>query len=438
VQSEDELIAEALSAARDTKQLLLGQGVLAQTPAVFAATFPGRSAVIVADPRTDRAAGERVRAAFQASATALPDRFLFDAPQLYAEHRYVVRLQERLSASDLIPIAVGSGTINDVTKLAAHRVNRPYLCVATAASMDGYTAYGASITHNGSKQTFDCPAPRAVVADLDVIAQAPAEMNAWGYADLLAKFTAGADWILADELGVEPIDPLAWRMVQARLPDWTSEPQGVKRGDRAAIRSLMCGLLMSGFAMQATQSSRVASGAEHQFSHLWDMQQATDASHGAKVGVATVAVARLYDSILKHARWDAGAPAEPSSLTAGAFPTTIDELFATEPAIAAKAKLETTAKHWTADTFTRLRDRWPAIQQRVRSYLPTSGKIVSMLTSVGAPTRPDQIGISRQRLHDSFIRAYHIRRRFTVLDVAVRTGILESCLAEMEEQDVDA
>ena len=73
--------------------------------------------------------------------------------------------------------------------------------------MDGYTAFGASITHEGSKQTFDCPAPRAVMADLEVIAAAPDGMNAWGYADLLAKITAGADWIVADELGVEPIDP---------------------------------------------------------------------------------------------------------------------------------------------------------------------------------------------------------------------------------------
>ena len=50
--------------------------------------------------------------------------------------------------------------------------------VATAASMDGYTAYGASITKDGSKQTFDCPAPRAVVADIDVIRAAPPELTA--------------------------------------------------------------------------------------------------------------------------------------------------------------------------------------------------------------------------------------------------------------------
>ena len=57
--------------------------------------------------------------------------------------------------------------------------------------MDGYTAYGASITATGSKQTFDCPAPRVVLADLETIAGAPEGMNASGYADLIAKVAAG-------------------------------------------------------------------------------------------------------------------------------------------------------------------------------------------------------------------------------------------------------
>ena len=111
-------------------------------------------------------------------------------------------------------------------KLAAHRTGRQYLCVATAASMDGYTAYGRRSRTTGSKQTFDCPAPRAVVADIDVIAAAPPELTASGYADLLAKITAGADWIVADALGVEPIDAhgVAARCRAACATRWPTRP----------------------------------------------------------------------------------------------------------------------------------------------------------------------------------------------------------------------
>src|SRR5205823_6969697 len=96
------------------------------------------------------------------------------------------------------------------------------------------------------------------------------------------------------------INPFAWKMVQESLRKWTGNPEGVRRGDGEAVRSLVYGLMMSGFAMQATCSSRPASGAEHQFSHLWDMQHATTASHGAKVGVATVAVARFYEELIEQ------------------------------------------------------------------------------------------------------------------------------------------
>src|SRR5207245_10569972 len=134
----------------------------------------------------------------------------------------------------------------------------------TPASMDGYTAFGASITYQGSKQTFACPAPAAVLADLDVICAAPTQMKAWGYADLLAKVTAGADWLLADALGVEPIHPQAWRIAQGRLRELVAEPEGVRARRPEAIARLVEGLMLGGFAMQAARSSRPASGAEHQ------------------------------------------------------------------------------------------------------------------------------------------------------------------------------
>ena len=124
----------------------------------------------------------------------------------YEAKAYValLQLEAALRPHDAIPVAVGSGTVNDLTKLASHRTGRPYLCVATAASMDGYTAFGASITCQGNKHHFPCPAPAAVVADLDLLSAAPGSMNAWGYADLMAKVPAGADWMVADAVGAEP------------------------------------------------------------------------------------------------------------------------------------------------------------------------------------------------------------------------------------------
>ena len=146
------------------------------------------------------------------------------------------------------------------------------MVVGTAASMDGYTSYGASITFEGAKQTFSCPAPLGVLADTAIIAAAPKEMTASGYADLFAKVPAGADWIISDALGVEPLDERAFAIVQDGLQDALGDPEGVRQGTVETIGPLIEGLMLGGFAMQAHQTSRPASGADHQFSHLWNME----------------------------------------------------------------------------------------------------------------------------------------------------------------------
>ena len=105
-------------------------------------------------------------------------------------------------------------------------------------------------------------------------------LTAAGYADLAAKVTAGADWIMADALGAEPIDAQAWRIVQSGLREALSEPAGAQRGEARAVTRLTEGLVLAGLAMQWAKSSRPASGAEHQFSHLWDMQREVHDANG--------------------------------------------------------------------------------------------------------------------------------------------------------------
>ena len=434
---QETLLNQALKTASDTRFLRVGSGVRHDAAGVFASAFGDQPAVIVADERTFAAAGGYVRESFRRADSVQEAPFLFGA-DVHAEHSFVESLQTALAASRAIPVAVGSGTINDLTKLAAHRLDRPYMVVATAASMDGYAAYGASITYRGSKQTFDCPAPRVVVADLEVIAGAPRGMNASGYADLLAKGVAGADWILADAVGEEPIEPAAWATVQDFLPSWIDSPSGVARGEPGCLRRLVVGLMMSGFAMQRARSSRPASGAEHQFSHLWDMQHHTHdgiaPSHGFKVGIGTLASLALYELLLRRDLQD---------LDVDAAVARWPSLERVEARIAAllgsgelgqKAVEETRAKHPSQDAlraqFVRLRDNWPAVRERLTRQLLPFQSARAMLREAGCPSEPEQIGISRDCLRLSHEQAYYIRRRFTVLDAAMRIGVFESAMWE--------
>jgi glycerol-1-phosphate dehydrogenase [NAD(P)+] len=434
---DDPIIRRALAAARDTKALRVGRGARHAAGELFAEQFGTAPAVVVADPAEFAAAGGDVIDALRRAGIACGEPVVLDAPDLYAEYRFVEVLHRALADRPGVPVAVGSGTVNDLTKLTAHQLGRPYMVVATAASMDGYTAFGASITRGGLKQTFACPAPAAVLADLDVIAAAPPELNAAGYADMLAKVTAGADWLLADALGVEPVDAHAWGTVQARLRESVADPAGVRRGDPDTLRRLTVGLMLGGFAMQAARSSRPASGAEHQFSHLWDMQHHTHdgaaPSHGFKVGIGTLASAALYEQLLgrdftnfdvERAVRDWPPPEVDVSRAAAALGDLAD--------LAAE---ELCAKHPSADALraqlTRLRDGWPEQRARLTRQLIPFAELGDMLRAAGAPSEPEQIGISRDRLRDSFEPAYAIRRRFTVLDLARRSGLLGECLGRI-------
>lgn len=431
---------EALAAATDTKSLVIEQAAIGKVAQMFKQNFPNKRALIVADNNTWKAAGFDVHDVLDGGEVPQEEPFIYRDPELYAEYGYVDELIARLKTTDAIPVAVGSGTINDLTKLASHLTGRQYLCVATAASVDGYTSYGASITYKGAKQTFDCPAPRACIADTLVIGAAPKEMTAAGYADLFAKVTAGADWLLADYLGLEPIDHKAWDIVQDSLQAALANPGAIKEGRPDSIRKLIKGLIMSGFAMQAIRSSRPASGAEHYFSHLWDMEghrfNGKHVSHGFQVSMGTVAETALWEALLEMPldKLDIDALCRNWYQTVDDMDKVTKQEFG-DSGFLERCLNETHAKYVTpaqlAEQLRLLAKEWKYMRSVIEVQLLPLKTVCKRLQLVGAPYEPEQIGITRQRLRASFLRAPFIRSRFTVLDLAWRTGTMDASLNKL-------
>jgi len=429
-------VEKALEAANETRALRIGEKILDQVPDLFKEQFPGKRAVVVADQTTYQIAGKKIVEELKAAGIEQESPFIFTYPELYAEYKFIDQLVAALKVHDAIPIAVGSGTINDLTKLSSHLTGRRYMCVGTAASMDGYTAFGASITADGAKQTFNCPAPQACLADLDIICQAPIEMTASGYADLFAKITAGADWILADSIGVEPIDQQAWSIVQDGLTDSLSDPQGITAKNPEAIEKLIEGLMLGGFAMQWSKSSRPASGAEHQFSHLWNMEHFLNhgehISHGFQVSLGTLAITALYEQVLKTPFENLDVEAccktwpTPEESDATALQLFVGTDFPNIGVQETKAKY--VSKDGLAAQLQQLKDNWPEIRTRLNRQIVPYEEAKRRLQLVGAPTEPEHIGMTRTYLRETFIRAQFIRRRFTVLDLAVRTNNMDKWL----------
>lgn len=434
----EQRINNALKTADTTKIIEISSGAIQKTVPVFKKCFSGVPAIIIADSNTYKAAGNVVEESLISSDIDLQKTFIITDPDLYAEIKYIDQLVKLLSETNAVAIAVGSGTINDLTKLASYRCGRQYMSVATAGSVDGYTAFGASITEGSFKQTFFCPAPMAVIADLDVIANAPLEMNAWGYADLIAKIPAGADWIIADALGVEPIDQISWKLVQGPLRKLIADPHGVKNKDLQALCFLTEGLILSGLAMQQAKSSRPASGAEHQFSHLWDNQHhkynGQAPSHGFKVAIGSLASLALYEELFDFLNNSANAIKKDVHTYWKDFSEIEKEIRSLFQDPVEVAQIIEQSREKYID-FTNLDKRlnqviaiWPELKQDLGRQLIGFLEYKAMLQQVNAPISPREIGIGLRRLKESYGLAQLIRKRYTILDFVKELGIFETCV----------
>ncbi|MEL4357147.1 MULTISPECIES: sn-glycerol-1-phosphate dehydrogenase [unclassified Luteococcus] len=428
------LISQALETATDTKSIITGRGVVAQTGQVFRECFGDARAILVADQNTWAVAGEQVRESLTRAGVELEEPHVFPGtPTLYAGYENVEILREVLRGVDAVAVSIASGTLNDLTKLASGELGRPYLNVCTAASMDGYAAFGASITRDGFKITRNCPAPTALVADLDIMGAAPQRLTATGFGDLIEKVPGGADWLLADELGVEAVDEYVWGLVQGNLRTALADPAGCAAGKPEAIEALAEGLLMSGLAMQAHQSSRPASGAGHNFSHQWEMEGhgldwEPPLSHGNKVGLGTVAVCALYEQVL---RLEIDAVDVDAAVAAWPDPQANDQrVAALQPieAIREAALGQSRAKYVAPDQIRQrielIKAHWPRIVERVTPQLVTADEAARMLQQVGGPSHPSQIGISQDKLKLTYYQAQTIRSRYTILDTLQELGLL--------------
>ena len=405
-----------------TGAFLLGHGALDSVPELLKTYFPGKAPWIIADGNTWKAAGERVQSLLIAAGLNQCAPYLFPAdPRPHPDYAISQNLA-RIMPENSVPVAVGSGVINDLVKCAAGIRDVRYCCVATACSVDGYTSKGGAMTVEGSKKTVPCPAPYAICADVDVLKKAPAEMFASGYADLLAKITGGADWIIADTLGFEPIRQDIWQLIQVPLRKQIADPS-----DMGAV---FHGLAAAGYGMQMYHDSRPASGSEHMYSHIWEMEGLTlhgeDVSHGFKVGIGTLTSTRLCEYVVHH-DFDALRDRMKKPLTAEERRREVSELlmkncYGPGPAETAMQKYLTPDQ--TLSRRQLIASKWTELQRRLKEQIIPSDELSSMLKKAHCPVTPEEIGLSREQYLHAVRTAQLIRVRYTILDLLYECGLL--------------
>ena len=399
-----------------TQTVAIGAGLAGEAADRVRGLELGGRLAVVSDDITAGVLGERVARAL-GSIAAIETIGLGAAP--HADAETVGRLRDASARADAL-IAVGSGTINDLCKAAARAENKPYAVFGTAPSMNGYTSVTAAITVAGLKKTVPGVAARGVFLDLDVLAAAPARMIRAGLGDSLCRATCQTDWRLAQAIRGVAYREAPFALLADDEPALFAEPEALLAGDRAAMTGLAHTLALSGFGMAICGGSEPASEGEHLIAHYGDMLLPAGIPHplhGEIVGVATLSMARLHESLLAKPPRVAPSPVNEADVMARYGPglgALCWEQFAPK-------RLDRAAANALNE---RLAAEWDGIAARLAEvHLPAS-VLEEVLRRAGAPTRPEEVGWPAAFYRDAVLHGREIRDRYTALDLAGDAGRL--------------
>ena len=401
-----------------TSTLVIEDSLAGREADLIAPLDLGRRLAVVSDATTHRVMGRRIEQALAASgevqSIVLPDH---PEPDLET----VDRLRNATADADAL-VAVGSGTINDLCKYTSTLDLRRYAVFATAPSMNGYTSVNAAITIEGHKKSLAAQAACGVFFDLEILAAAPARLIRAGLGDSLCRCTAQADWLLAHLLLDRPYRLAPYALLAEDEPHLIAAPEALVTGDIEAIRSLVRTLVLSGFGMTLCGGSDPASQGEHLISHYADMMADPawrKSLHGEQIGVTTLSMAGLQAAMLE------GPPPRlrPSALNEAAL------IGHFGPELGRSCWQEFRRKRVDADAAARLNQRltegWDEIRLRIAAIHRPPQQLREALLRAGAAPEPEVLGWPREFYGDAVRHAREIRNRYTFLDLAADSGVLD-------------
>ncbi len=327
-------------------------------------------------------------------------------------------------------ISVGSGTLTDIAKVTAQRTGSHHVAVQTACSINGFIADRSVLVVAGAKRTVQSRWPDVLVADTDILASAPWQLNLAGVGDLSTVPNAVAEWRLAARLGHgPPYDAAVVDDVLAANPVLPALARAARDAEPGGIADLARLLAASGLSMGIVGSTAPASGTEHAVSHLMEMARSRQgrpaAAHGMQVTVATrlaVRVWQLVDTTIRSGDAKVQIPDETASrdAVARAFtefdPQTVEECWTAYSAKrnwlrAHQSAVEAVVSEW--DTFTQ------------SLMLPSPEQFDEISHASGLPTRAQDLGVGYDDdlLFWALRNSHLLRERISIVDLADLLGV---------------
>ena len=418
------------------KYLNIGRGIVGEVPKLVAA-MGRKKPFVVCDDNTWAVAGSKVDQALSAAGI---EHVVYIVPLERPDSARVAPAEWETGgiimnfdpSCDMF-LAVGSGVINDLCKVAAHATGRPTAVVGTAPSMDGYASNSSSMELNHVKVSLYNHGPEGILLDSEILAQAPMRMLWAGLGDMVAKYIAVCEWRISHLVTGEYYCEDVAELMRAALRKLMAVSDRITARDPDAIASIAEGLVLAGIGMAYAEISRPASGLEHYFSHMWEMMALERGVpydlHGIQVGVGTILTMKIYRKLLADGtRPDrARAEAHMRAFDRDAWEAQVRRIFGKTAgqilAIEQKTHKNDPAKH--ARRLDNIIAHWDEILEIIREELPDYDWLYGVMAATGMPLTPADIGVPVGDVVDAFVGARDIRDKYLSCSLLWDMGLTE-------------
>ena len=419
----------------DIERVIIEKGAIKKIPEVLDA-FGFKKVFLVSDDNTYSAAGLAVEEVLTQEGILYSKHVYRRKQDLVPDEAAVGEFIIHMDKDMEVILAVGAGVMNDLCKYMSSRLNIPYFIVATAPSMDGYASDGSALILENLKTTLSTVVPKAIIGDVDILKNAPFQMIAAGFGDMVGKYSAINDWQLGNIINGEYYCAAVARMVMHSLNKCMENAEGLKERKDDAIKSLMEGLVLTGIAMSFAGNSRPASGSEHHLSHFVEMMYLFEGKeapfHGVKVGVYTLIMNKMREMLAGKAPDIQNVLMKVEAFDERKWTEEIRRIYkqAAPGIIRLNEKEKINAREERLARVHKILENWKTIVGILKD-LPSNSDLEAALVKAGAPVSPEELGINRDITLEGLIYAKEVRARYTVLQLAWDLGMLDELAFEI-------
>ncbi len=387
-----------------TEVVEIGHGVTERTDEILAnANFP-KNVLLVAD-NTTLGVSDGILESLDAAGFHV--KKLIYENMKYARIEQVKEIEALLLDVDGL-ISVGTGSLNDICRVASFNQKKKFCIFATAPSMDGFASDTAPILENNFKASFFVEQPHVILADTRILAESPAELKSSGFGDMVAKYIGIVDWKISNVLTGEYFCEAIANLTLEATDKCFSLAEQITANSEEAAGAVMEALVLSGLAMKLAGCSRPASGAEHVVSHYLECYKVVRGIwpeyHGKKVGVATVLINKAYRKLA-----DTVTAVDPVK-----DPFVLEEILAHyDPQLHGDIKKLNTPTITEKVDPAVLKEKWQEIREIIWKYLPEDDVLLAKMKAAGAATTIEEVHVSEELLAGAL--RYHAYMRYRVL-----------------------